>query len=235
MGKRKSSKPEPSRKKVCLPNEFDCPSCNFSNCVEVKLYKKKKEGEIYCRICKVDFRTQINPVMEAADVYCLWMDECERVNDEKLAQNRTKTQTNANYNQSQEDEDDSLISESDDMEVGSNLKKRGNFDISRDENIVNGQAKVSIKRVKGGGLTVRKVEYKNDTEIDSDMEIKQPVKNIAKVMNSNDSVESIKRKQTNTDSESSPSQRVTRRKKKILSDSESDVEGGADLEKELMD
>ena len=83
MGKRKSSKPEPKRKRYVLPTEFDCPSCNYSKCIEVRMYRKKMEGEIKCRICAITYKSGISPIMEPADLYCVWVDECEQLNQKK--------------------------------------------------------------------------------------------------------------------------------------------------------
>lgn len=41
MGKRKSSKKEAKKVVYKLPTEFDCPVCNRSKCVEIKLLLKK--------------------------------------------------------------------------------------------------------------------------------------------------------------------------------------------------
>ena len=37
MGKRKSSKKEPKKLVYKLPTEFDCPICNRSKCIDIKL------------------------------------------------------------------------------------------------------------------------------------------------------------------------------------------------------
>lgn len=41
MGKRKSSKKEPKKLVYKLRTEFDCPICNRSKCVDIKLLHKK--------------------------------------------------------------------------------------------------------------------------------------------------------------------------------------------------
>ena len=35
---------------------------------------------MYCRICNNTFRTQIHGLSQPVDVYCDWIDECEKVN-----------------------------------------------------------------------------------------------------------------------------------------------------------
>lgn len=102
MGKRKSSKPAPKRKKYVLGTEFDCPFCNYSGCVEVRIFKKKHEGNLHCRVCKAKFQSKISPIMLPADLYCLWMDACE-------AEKKRKQNQFLNFNRKSEDEADSLI------------------------------------------------------------------------------------------------------------------------------
>ena len=35
-----------------------------------------------CRICKTEYETRINKLTMEVDVYCEWIDECERLNNE---------------------------------------------------------------------------------------------------------------------------------------------------------
>ena len=64
MGKKKSravvKKPPPPR----CPTAFDCPKCSHSNCVEVKLKRTMLFAELQCRICKINYKTKINPLMK---------------------------------------------------------------------------------------------------------------------------------------------------------------------------
>ena len=85
MGKRKSAK-QPSKKgEFKLPTEFDCPFCNFPRCVDVTLERKKKLGSINCRVCEHKFTSQINHLSEPADLYCEWIDACEKANEEETS------------------------------------------------------------------------------------------------------------------------------------------------------
>lgn len=150
MGKRKSSKPEPKRKRYTLPTEFDCPCCNYSKCVEVKMIKKNMLGKIKCRICSISFEARINPIMEAADLYCVWVDECELLNQKK------KKKSAQAYLLNNEDEIDSMLDDSEEEEkfeikskknVKQMLRKRDDFDIGN-ENNVNRESPNNLKRKK---------------------------------------------------------------------------------------
>ncbi|GLJ24675.1 hypothetical protein SUGI_0472680 [Cryptomeria japonica] len=81
MGKRKSSKAPPKKKQEKLSTVFSCPFCNHDGSVECKMDKKDFIGEAKCRICQESFSTTINALSEPIDVYCEWIDECERVNN----------------------------------------------------------------------------------------------------------------------------------------------------------
>ena len=85
MGKRKSAKQAVKKGEYKLPTEFDCPFCNFHQCVEVLLERKKKMGSIGCRVCGHSFSSQINHLTEPADLYCEWIDACERANEEEAS------------------------------------------------------------------------------------------------------------------------------------------------------
>lgn len=85
MGKRKSAKQAVKKSEYKLPTEFDCPFCNFPKCVEVLLERKKKLGTIGCRVCAHSYNAPINHLTEPADLYCQWIDECERVNEEEAS------------------------------------------------------------------------------------------------------------------------------------------------------
>ena len=131
MGKRKSSKPEPKRRQFVLPTEFDCPMCNFSRCVEICIIRSRREGKIKCRICGNAFSMNINPLMEPADLYCLWMDECESLNKEKLKARGNKSQNNRDQREEEPQgknwRDDSL--EVDSPEHQQKLGKRADSDL----------------------------------------------------------------------------------------------------------
>ena len=85
MGKRKTVRYRKPYKQINLPEEFDCPFCNYPNCLEVFMNHGKGEARIKCRVCGASYRNQILPIMKKADVYCMWLDECEKVNQQVLA------------------------------------------------------------------------------------------------------------------------------------------------------
>lgn len=37
-------------------------------------------GDVWCRICSKSFETDIHDLSQPVDVYCDWIDECEKVN-----------------------------------------------------------------------------------------------------------------------------------------------------------
>lgn len=93
MGKRKSAKQETKKKAYVLKREFDCPYCNFKNCVEAFLKRQLKIGIIRCRICNVNSEVIINELTEPADIYCEWLDICDRINKEKAQELKIKDTT----------------------------------------------------------------------------------------------------------------------------------------------
>ena len=85
MGRRKksSAKKIVLKKRPSIPKEFKCPFCNHDNAVVCKLDWKRHIGSLDCKMCGVNYQTQINYLTEAVDVYCEWIDECEAVNDQQ--------------------------------------------------------------------------------------------------------------------------------------------------------
>lgn len=80
MGRRKTIRHRRKLRTYSLPGEFDCPFCNYNKCVEVFFRRRQGEGEIKCRVCNARYVTPLSPIMEKADLYCIWLDECHRVN-----------------------------------------------------------------------------------------------------------------------------------------------------------
>jgi transcription elongation factor Elf1 len=80
MGKRKSKAtkimkaPPPKVEKV-----FDCPFCHHQKTVEVKLQRPQKKATLKCRICRKPYEVRINQLTLEVDVFCQWIDECERL------------------------------------------------------------------------------------------------------------------------------------------------------------
>jgi transcription elongation factor Elf1 len=58
---------------------FDCPFCEHAKTVEVKLQRPQKKAMLKCRICKVPYEVKINSLMIEVDIYCQWIDECQRL------------------------------------------------------------------------------------------------------------------------------------------------------------
>ncbi|CAH0558099.1 unnamed protein product [Brassicogethes aeneus] len=82
MGRRKSNRKPPPRKKNIVPLDifFDCPFCNHEKSCEVKMDKGRNAAKISCRICMEDYQASINMLSEPLDVYNDWIDACENAN-----------------------------------------------------------------------------------------------------------------------------------------------------------
>lgn len=112
---------------------FDCPFCCHSKTVEVKLQRPQKKATLKCRICKDNYEFGITKLMLEVDVFCRWIDECQRINEPLIAGGVTqakveklgftdkgvkKEKTNtpyANPFSSDEDDDDDDFDDSDDL------------------------------------------------------------------------------------------------------------------------
>jgi len=81
MGKRKSSKPPPTKQKPKLDATFNCPFCNSGKSVSAVMDRESEQGQISCSVCGANFRTPINTLSEPIDVYSDWIDACDREND----------------------------------------------------------------------------------------------------------------------------------------------------------
>ncbi|XP_017883929.1 transcription elongation factor 1 homolog [Ceratina calcarata] len=82
MGRRKSKRQAPQRKRAIEPMEtqFACPFCNHEKSCEVKMDKSRNTARIYCRVCLEDYQTTINGLSEPIDVYNDWIDACDAIN-----------------------------------------------------------------------------------------------------------------------------------------------------------
>jgi transcription elongation factor Elf1 len=80
MAKKKSRKVPVKKPAPKLAKVFDCPFCNHTSCIEIKLDKDKKIGALHCRICKTKFNSKINHLSAEVDVFCDWLDECHEIN-----------------------------------------------------------------------------------------------------------------------------------------------------------
>ncbi|KAJ6879078.1 hypothetical protein NC652_032588 [Populus alba x Populus x berolinensis] len=80
MAKRKSrSNSRPVKKpKLKLDTVFRCPFCQLENTVGCSFDKDLNIGEISCSICHAGYDTKLTPLTEPIDIYCEWIDECER-------------------------------------------------------------------------------------------------------------------------------------------------------------
>ena len=68
-----------------LETIFRCPFCQHENSVGCSFNKVLRIGEISCSICSANYETRITPLTEPIDMYCEWMDECQRVNTKPQA------------------------------------------------------------------------------------------------------------------------------------------------------
>uniref|UniRef100_A0A7S0VTE8 Transcription elongation factor 1 homolog n=1 Tax=Hemiselmis tepida TaxID=464990 RepID=A0A7S0VTE8_9CRYP len=82
MGKRKTAKKvqKKERPKVMGQGQFDCPSCNHAGSIKVSILKKEKVGKCVCNVCGTSYATKITALSEPVDIYCEWIDECEKAN-----------------------------------------------------------------------------------------------------------------------------------------------------------
>lgn len=80
MGKKRSSKPMAKPPPPKVDKIFDCPFCNHSCTVEIKMLHDKQVGFASCRVCTESFSTSISHLDAPIDVYSQWVDECENVN-----------------------------------------------------------------------------------------------------------------------------------------------------------
>lgn len=82
MGKRKSSKQVRKAPSAKLEKIFDCPFCFHDKTVEVVFMRELRKATISCRVCTVNWENKITPLTEPIDVFCDWVDECERQNSQ---------------------------------------------------------------------------------------------------------------------------------------------------------
>ena len=80
MAKKKSRKVPVKKPAPKLEKVFDCPFCNHTQCIEIKMDRDKKIGTLGCRICKLNYVSKINHLSAEVDVYCNWIDECHKLN-----------------------------------------------------------------------------------------------------------------------------------------------------------
>jgi len=57
----------------------------------VKLDKKSGIGDLYCKVCGQKFQSNINYLSAAVDVYSDWIDACESVAQDAVAQEKEAT------------------------------------------------------------------------------------------------------------------------------------------------
>jgi transcription elongation factor Elf1 len=69
-----------------LATTFTCLFCNHEKAVQVKLDKKAAVGDLWCKVCGQKWQTSINYLSAAVDVYADWIDACENVAQEAVAQ-----------------------------------------------------------------------------------------------------------------------------------------------------
>ncbi|CAI2181178.1 15095_t:CDS:2 [Funneliformis geosporum] len=74
MGKRKTKRKPAPKKKLVLDTQFDCIACNNEKCVDVKMQRDAKVGNLNCRLCGIKFQSPINPLSDPVDVYYEWVD-----------------------------------------------------------------------------------------------------------------------------------------------------------------
>ncbi|KXS18813.1 Elf1-domain-containing protein [Gonapodya prolifera JEL478] len=80
MGKRRAKRKAPTRTKVVLDREFNCPFCNHEKSIDIKLDRPNKVATLTCRTCGVGWQTKITSLDENTDVYHKWIDSIEEIN-----------------------------------------------------------------------------------------------------------------------------------------------------------
>eukprot|EP00294_Goniomonas_avonlea_P002264 CAMPEP_0114544120 /NCGR_PEP_ID=MMETSP0114-20121206/2709_1 /TAXON_ID=31324 /ORGANISM="Goniomonas sp, Strain m" /LENGTH=101 /DNA_ID=CAMNT_0001728483 /DNA_START=30 /DNA_END=335 /DNA_ORIENTATION=+ len=80
MGKRKSSKKIIKKERPKVITIFNCPFCNHERSVEVKMKRTESRAEARCRTCSANYATTINKLSAPIDIYCEWVDECQKLN-----------------------------------------------------------------------------------------------------------------------------------------------------------
>eukprot|EP00741_Cyanophora_paradoxa_P007238 tig00001094_g7002.t1 len=80
MGKRAKKTKVVKAKRPTIPTSFDCPFCNHSGSVDVKIDREKNTGRVNCRVCAESYQVVTNKLSEPVDVYSEWIDECEKIN-----------------------------------------------------------------------------------------------------------------------------------------------------------
>eukprot|EP00906_Rhabdomonas_costata_P005978 RCo008839 len=80
MGKRKSAKKPEAKKAPKLPTSFDCPFCNHSGSVEIKMNHRKGHSTLTCVVCSTGFSMGITSLDDPIDVYHEWIDQCVAAN-----------------------------------------------------------------------------------------------------------------------------------------------------------
>ena len=111
MGKRKAArKPAPRRRIAPLSVVFDCLYCAHEMCVEVRMSKADKIGELNCKVCGVNFQSRINSLSAPIDVFTEWLDEAEKANKgQPRDSSRSPSQSpsrSPNPNRTQDPDDD---------------------------------------------------------------------------------------------------------------------------------
>eukprot|EP01004_Peranema_trichophorum_P000345 NODE_10381_length_520_cov_16.256927_g9733_i0.p1 GENE.NODE_10381_length_520_cov_16.256927_g9733_i0~~NODE_10381_length_520_cov_16.256927_g9733_i0.p1 ORF type:complete len:139 (-),score=36.44 NODE_10381_length_520_cov_16.256927_g9733_i0:48-464(-) len=84
MGKRKARKKPTTKEKPKLATSFDCPFCDHSGTVEVKMNYKKGHATLTCGVCSTGYSMQISSLDDPVDVYHEWIDKCKLVNSEEV-------------------------------------------------------------------------------------------------------------------------------------------------------
>jgi transcription elongation factor Elf1 len=80
MGKRKSSRPPPTKTKLTLPTTFPCLFCHHPS-INITIHHSTSLAILICRVCHIKWESgNVNNLTEPVDVYGDWVDECERVN-----------------------------------------------------------------------------------------------------------------------------------------------------------
>ena len=70
MGRRKSSRKAPPKRKLTQPLDklFTCPFCNHEKSCDVKMDKGKNTAHIRCTVCSEDYQTVVNCKLYHDDV-----------------------------------------------------------------------------------------------------------------------------------------------------------------------
>ncbi|EKX49297.1 hypothetical protein GUITHDRAFT_151502 [Guillardia theta CCMP2712] len=106
MGKRKSAKKVQKKERPKVMSKFDCPFCNHEGCIRIAIIKKAKLATVKCTTCGQDWATTVTALTEPIDVFCEWIDACEKKNQEAPSHGHGGASSSARPRDEDKDDED---------------------------------------------------------------------------------------------------------------------------------